>query len=118
MPTTFLPIQTPTAGRPAASYRQNNSMFPLKSAAVGADKTNSPSSAQERACQSFEAFMIGEMLKTMRGGGPSAQGVLPVSRAESIYQRQQCEALGEILAQRQPLGIARLLNQTLEAQRR
>jgi len=60
-------------------------------------------------CRKFEGFLLGELFKQMRGGESSGQGILPVSRAERIFQGQQCEVLGDLLAEREPLGLARLL---------
>lgn len=67
----------------------------------------------QAACQAFEGFLLGEMLKIMQETVSSQQGLLPQSRAEQMFRRQQAEALGEVLAAREPLGIARLLRQSL-----
>lgn len=67
----------------------------------------------QAACQAFEGFLLGEMMKIMQETVVSQQGLLPTSRAEQMFRRQQAEALGEILAAREPLGIARLLRQSL-----
>jgi len=71
--------------------------------------------ATERAAQlsqagrAFEGFMLGELLKVMRNAEGESRGVIPVGRAERIFVNQQCEALGEALAQTEPLGLARML---------
>lgn len=60
-------------------------------------------------CRKFEGFLLGELFKQMRNSETSGKGILPVSRAERIFIGQQCETLGDLLAQREPLGLARLL---------
>lgn len=97
-----------------ASYRHSGTELLLKSSDTSADKKDEgESKAETRACQAFEAFMIGEMMKSMRGDAVGGRGILPISRAESIYVRQQCETLGQVMAEREPLGIASLMRQTL-----
>jgi len=49
----------------------------------------------------------------MRQGNPLAEGILPAGSGERIFVGQQCEALGSALAAREPLGIARMLRQSL-----
>jgi Rod binding domain-containing protein len=109
--------QTPAvAARPLSlqSYLQKNTLQSLKIGTKSADNKGGSSQAElAAACRSFEAFMIGEMLKTMRGEGASERGILAASRGEKIFIQQQCEALGEVMAAREPLGIARLLQQSL-----
>jgi hypothetical protein len=61
------------------------------------------------ACQKFEGFLLGEMLKTMRGENTESKGIIPTSRGERIFIRQQCETLGDILGRSEPLGMRRLL---------
>lgn len=58
--------------------------------------------------QAFEGFLLGEMIKIMQETVRSEQGLLPPNRAEQMFRRQQAEALGEALAAREPLEIARL----------
>jgi len=80
--------------------------------AAGADTKLSPAKAEERtgpACRKFEGFLLGELLKQMRDSETSGKGLVPVSRAEHIFVRQQCEILGDLLAEREPLGLARML---------
>lgn len=60
-------------------------------------------------CRKFEGFLLGELFKQMREGETNGRGILPVSRAERIFRAQQCEVLGDLLAEREPLGLARLL---------
>lgn len=62
------------------------------------------------ACRRFEGFLLGELFKQMREGETGGQGIIPVTRAESIFVRQQCEMLGDLMAQREPLGLARMLS--------
>lgn len=70
---------------------------------------------EERAAQmaqagrTFEGFMLGELLKTMRNAEGQDRGLFPASRAERIFINQQCEALGNALGEREPLGLARML---------
>lgn len=65
-------------------------------------------------CRKFEGFLLGELFKQMREGEISGKGIIPVSRAESIFIRQQCETLGDLLAERGPLGLARLLGSQVD----
>ena len=67
------------------------------------------------ACLRFEGCLLGEMLKTMRDVEGESKGILPVSRGEKMFVRQQCEALGDVLAEQEPLGIARLLGRTIHS---
>jgi Rod binding domain-containing protein len=60
-------------------------------------------------CRKFEGFLLGELFKQMRNGETRGQGIIPVSRAERIFIAQQCETLGDLMAEREPLGLARLL---------
>ena len=75
-----------------------------------ADNKDGISDTKTRAaCRSFEAFMIAQMLRVMYEAGENAKGILPAGRAEKIFRSQQCDALGEVLASREPVGITRLL---------
>lgn len=88
--------------------------MPLKSAPSVTDNTDERwSSDLSQACEAFEGLLIGEMLKAMRQSSAIAEGILPMGSGERIFMAQQCEALGSALAQREPLGIARLLLQSL-----
>ncbi len=86
-------------------------MFPLR------QETDPPArqTPEERAAQmaqagrAFEGFMLGELLKTMRNAEGQDGGLFPPSRAERIFINQQCEALGNTLGEREPLGLARML---------
>lgn len=112
--TAGLPLRPDSRNLPLR--RPSETASGLKLHSTAADNKQDTDQQQAAACQAFEGFLLGEMLKLMREDGPSGQGVLPVSRAESVFLRQQSEALGEVLAQRQPLGIARLLQRSLDAQ--
>ena len=98
------------SGFPLPATTAARSGISLKTAAVETD--NNEDTQQQRlraACQSFEGFMTGELLKAMRQTEASGGGILPTGRAERIFIGQQCEALGEVLARREPLGLGRLL---------
>ena len=60
------------------------------------------------ACVEFEAVLLGQMLRQMRGR-PSDRGLLPNSSAGAIFWNQYCEALGTVTAKRSPLGLAQML---------
>lgn len=86
----------------------------LKLATTTADKKEDPSQLRERdACRSFEGFMLGELLKQMRQAEGSDGGILPRSRAEKMFANQQCEALADLLASREPLGLADLIRSSI-----
>ena len=88
----------------------------LKGRPEQADKGSGRTATElEAACRSFEAFFIAQMLDVMREAGESDRGLLPTSRAEKIFLAQQNEALAEVLADREPLGVARMLREALEA---
>lgn len=88
----------------------------LKLAGGPADtKDDSVQLRVREACRQFEGFWLGEMLKAMREAGGEREGLVPVSRAEKIFVRQQCETLGDILAEQEPLGIARLLGSNIHS---
>ena len=74
------------------------------------NKADQVGSRLHGACRQFEGFMLGELLKAMQ---PSDSGFLRRGRAERMFINQQCEALGELLAAREPLGLARLLRETI-----
>lgn len=84
---------------------------PIKPLGAAADnKADDPAGRLSGACRQFEGFMLGELLKAMQ---PSEGGFIPRGRAERVFMNQQCEALGEALAAREPLGLARLLRETI-----
>jgi Rod binding domain-containing protein len=86
----------------------------LKLTGAAADRQNDPNQARvQSACKSFEGFMLGEMMKQMRPVEESEGGILPTSRGEKMFSAQRCEALGEQLAAREPLGLARLLRSAI-----
>jgi Rod binding domain-containing protein len=115
MPLLTAPLPARQSALSLQSYQAASGPLGLKLHPQPADNQDGAQQAKlAAACRSFEGFLVGEMLKTMRESTGAAQGVLPVSRAESIFLRQQCEALGEALAQRQPLGIARMLQQSVQ----
>jgi Rod binding domain-containing protein len=92
------------------SYRPAGATPALKLGPHPADKEDGAAEDRLRAaCQSFEGLLVGEMMKAMRQTSPAGEGVLAVGRGESIFAAQQCEALGSVLAERQPLGIAGML---------
>ncbi|MGE5530699.1 MAG: hypothetical protein ACM3VW_01110 [Bacteroidota bacterium] len=116
--TSFLPIVREKAGpetapegpnaersyRVASGPRRGTSPRPTEETA----KTCSEHRTRE-ACRKFEGFLLGEMLKTMRGGESDGKGIIPTSRGERIFIGQQCERLGDILGRSEPLGMRRLL---------
>jgi Rod binding domain-containing protein len=115
MPLLTAPLPARQSALSLQPYRAVSGPFGLKLRPQPTDNQDGAQQAKlTAACGSFEGFLVGEMLKIMRESVGAGQGVLPVSRAETIFVRQQCEALGEVLAQRQPLGIARMLQQSVQ----
>ena len=95
---------------PLAKY-QPKPPLALDAGTAAKTKTSPSSGAKDPSavCRKFEGFLLGELLKQMREVETSGKGILPVSRAERIFIAQQCETLGDLLAEREPLGLARLL---------
>lgn len=87
-----------------------------KSRSVRDDRNIDVAERQQRlnaACRGFEGVLLGEMLKAMQQAEKDPGGIIPTSRAERIFLQQQCEVLGDYLAQGEPLGVARLMRQAL-----
>ena len=98
-----LPLEGPHTIRPGRPPLQGRMIS-------GPSKTETAQETRTRdACQKFEGFLLGEMLKSMRGEGSDGKGIVPTSRGERIFIRQQCETLGDILGRSEPLGMRRLL---------
>lgn len=88
--------------------------IPLKTPASPTDRRNEARQSDLRqACQAFEGMLLGEMLKVMRNDSPMGEGILPTGTGERIFAAQQSEALGSTLARSEPLGIARMLLESL-----
>jgi hypothetical protein len=103
--TNFLPIVREKARPeplPLEEPRRDTSPRPTEEGTARETRTRD-------ACRKFEGFLLGEMLKTMRGADSDGKGVIPTSRGERIFIRQQCETLGDILGRSEPLGMRRLL---------
>lgn len=107
-------LKDPSQSLPLSRYLQPPGQQSLKLTASSADKKDDPTQLRLQAAgRSFEGFMLGEMLKEMRRSEDAAGGILKPSRAEKMFVEQQCEALGDLLAAREPLGLARLLRSTI-----
>jgi Rod binding domain-containing protein len=107
---TGMELTTTRRALPLAQHLHGADTRPLKLPAQVADnKDDLVQRKLQKASQSFEGFMIGELLKAMRATEQTSEGILPTSRAEKMFTNQQCEALATIIAAREPLGLARLL---------
>jgi Rod binding domain-containing protein len=91
---------------------RNLSMSPYRSQTSSAPESTPDSRAEQltKASRGFEGFMLGELLKTMRNAEGADRGIIRTSRAERIFINQQCEVLGNLLAEGEPLGLGRLLS--------
>jgi Rod binding domain-containing protein len=98
------------SGLPLVRTNASADGLPLKrEVAVADNKDDTRQQRLRKACTDFEGMMLGELLKTMRQTEGDDSGILPTGRAERIFINQQCEALGDVLAQREPLGLGRML---------
>ncbi|MHB8997146.1 MAG: hypothetical protein ACYC63_18015 [Armatimonadota bacterium] len=105
-------MEGPHAERPyrgASGPRRGTSTADVAAHGPAKERTTASDIRTRDACQKFEGFLLGEMLKTMRGESNESKGIIPTSRGERIFIRQQCEVLGDILGRNEPLGMRRIL---------
>lgn len=103
-----------SVGRRELSPTAEQPGIPLKTPVRKTDRGNEARNEDLRqACQAFEGMLLGEMLKAMRSSGTMGEGILPVGAGERVFTAQQSEALGAVLARREPLGITRVLLDSL-----
>lgn len=111
-------MRTPKPTADLTPYLPLGAATGLKLSRPVADKEEDAAQLRERhACRKFEGFLLGEMLKQMRNPDGLSGGLIPASRAERMFIGQQCEALGDLLAAQEPLGLARLLRSNIHSTR-
>ncbi|MBI4082013.1 MAG: rod-binding protein [Candidatus Lambdaproteobacteria bacterium] len=87
-----------------------------QAAALARNKDDDPKAVRAMA-QEFEALLIEQMIHAMRQGEPEAQ-LLEPSRGEQVFREMLDGEYARLLAQRGGIGLADLLVQQIEAQRK
>lgn len=83
--------------------------------AEGQSSTKSNSAALHKACQQFEAILLGSMFKEMRAAVPT-DGLLGDDNAQKTYQSLMDQEIASELAKNQSVGIAENIYRQLAPQ--